>query len=499
MYDTALIGAPEDALQLLLTTTTGHALFAESPDGRIALWSAGAERAYGYPATEVVGTLHASRLHVPEDVEEGLPARMREGALASGCWTGEVRRLRRDGSRFVSHVAYTPWRVQGRIGGFLSISQPVAPEVSAAIGEATFRSLLESAPDAMVIVDRGGCMVLVNGQTERLFGYGREELLGQPVEMLVPVRFRGRHVGHRVGYASEPRVRAMGAGLDLHGVRKDGSEFPVEISLSPLETASGVYVSSAIRDISQRKLVERALQEKNLELERASLAKDRFLASMSHELRTPLNAIIGFTGTLLMKLPGPLTADQEKQLRTIKTSARHLLALINDILDVAKIDAGKVEPHCEPVACAEVIEEVASALRPLAQQKQLTFGLDVPAEPVIVECDRRFLSQILINLTGNAIKFTDRGSVTLALRAGSADGAPVEISVRDTGRGIPEEHRATVFDAFSQVETESTRPREGTGLGLHLSQRLAALLGGRITFESEPGRGSTFTLRLPGA
>lgn len=361
-------------------------------------------------------------------------------------------------------------------------------------GEEKFRSLLEAAPDAIVIVGEGGHIVLVNSQAELLFGYRAPELLGQPVEILIPASFRHGHQSHREGYFSSPRVRRMGEGLTLYGRRKDGSEFPVEISLSPLETDEGRLVTAAIRDVTERQRVEHTLAEKNLELERANKTKDRFLATMSHELRTPLNAIIGFTGTLLMRLPGPLTADQEQQLQTVRASARHLLALINDLLDLARVESGKVQMQFESVDCREVIEEVAAALAPSARAKGLQFDISCPVGGVRLHTDRRALSQILLNLAANAIKFTATGSVRIE---GTHDSGRPAIRVIDTGPGIRDEDRRRLFLAFEQLETTAALRHEGSGLGLHLSHRLAELLHADIALTSTPGGGSTFSVLLP--
>ncbi|MBX3622012.1 MAG: PAS domain S-box protein [Rhizobacter sp.] len=466
-------------------------------EGRVAHWSLGAEATFGYRSHEALGQ-SLDALVVPQDrMAEHLRALSETTAVQS--LTYESVRRRKDGSMLCVDV--TTKLVPANGSGaplILSAEKDVTylkVQRDAKLMEARFRDLLESTPDGIVMANPTGHIVIANSQAESLFGYEPGELRGKSVDILLPERYRHAHVAHRFNYFQQPRKRAMGSGLDLAGVRKDGTEFPIEISLSPLRTEESAFVMSAIRDISERKRFERALQEKNVELAAANQAKDRFLASMSHELRTPLNAIIGFTGTLLMKLPGPLTPDQYKQLRTVQTSARHLLALINDLLDVAKIEAGKVDLALEPVDCNAVVEEAMATLRLQAEGKGLQLSATLPQPPVLWTTDRRALSQIVLNLAGNAVKFTDRGRVTVTLA--TTPGDALALTVDDTGVGIPEEDQPKLFAPFSRVGAMRPRASEGTGLGLHLSQKLATLLGGGITFTSREGQGSRFTLHLP--
>jgi signal transduction histidine kinase len=287
------------------------------------------------------------------------------------------------------------------------------------------------------------------------------------------------------------------------------------LAIEERERALSTFNEALRQENLERRRAEEALQNVKLGLEQIVSArtlelqsakelaessdrlKSEFLANMSHELRTPLNAIIGFTGTLLMRLGGPLTEVQEKQLTTVQNSARHLLSLINDLLDVAKIESGKLELRIEPVACAALIQEVVGTLRPLAEKKRLDFRADLPDGDFTILTDRRALSQIVINHANTAIKFTDEGSVIImASRRQRTGGTFTEISFADTGCGIRPADQARLFQAFSQIDSSTTRRYEGTGLGLHLSQKLAALLGATISFHSDYGKGTTFVLSI---
>lgn len=483
------------ALGELLLDHAPDAMVATDTDGRVCLWNQAAQRDFGYSADEAAGRLLAE-LIVPRELHDD-EAAFRRDALDGLAMRHEVMRHRKDGVPLYVNCSASALRdPQGRVSYLVCHLSDVTRHRARRDAEfvhARFQAVLDRAPDAIVIVNGTGRIVLFNAQACTMFGHEVAAVLGEPIEMLLPERLQRSHLGQRTGYLGAPRMRAMGEGRELHGRRANGEEFPVEISLSPVETEAGRLVMSAIRDISERKRFERALQEKNVELERASRAKDRFLATMSHELRTPLNAIIGFTGLMLMKLPGPLTAEQEKQLGLVQSSGKHLLSLINDLLDLAKIESGSVELLLEPVACEPVLDEVVQTLKPTADAKGLWLRVDGNGTLPAVQADRRALQQILINLTGNALKFTAEGGVTITL---SESGGRVAIAVHDTGIGISAEDRTRLFGAFTQVGQARGRRTEGTGLGLHLSVKLAELMGGRIAVDSEPGRGSVFTLDL---
>jgi PAS domain S-box-containing protein len=485
----------QQAYNRSLIEASADALFAIAPDGVITDVNEEATRITGYSRKHLINSRFATYFTEPERARAGVQQTLAEARVIGY----ELVLITRYGRRItVSFNAGVFTDASGTPLGILAAARDITAQkqLELQLRDQQFytRSLIESNIDALMTTDLLGIISDVNQQMAALTGALREDLIGSPFKQYFtdPVRAEdGIRLVLREGKVTNYELTARNT---------DGRETVVSYNAATFYDRDGKLqgVFAAARDVTERKRFEQTLQEKNVELESASLAKDRFLASMSHELRTPLNAIIGFTGTLLMKLPGPLTADQDNQLRTIQGSARHLLSLINDLLDLAKIESGKVELNLEPVHCQDVVQEVAGALRALAEAKGLTFAVELPGQPIVVMTDRRALSQIIINLTNNAIKFTQHGQVRLELVQQQANGhRETQVRVVDTGIGIRPADQAKLFQAFAQVAGSATRPGEGTGLGLHLSQKLASLLGGHIELASEFGKGSTFALVIP--
>jgi len=470
-----------------LLESTPDAIVIVNVTGRIVLVNSRAERVFGHTRSDLIGTPVEVLLPARFRAEQGTLRRnlfMPQGSRAASS-TVELYGLHRDGAEFPVEISLSPLYTEEG----LMVMSAVRDITDRKRAEQKFRDLLESAPDAMVIVARDGKITLVNSQTERLFGYRRGELLGKPVETLVPQRFHDKHPSHRAHFFTQPRARSMGEGLQLHGRRKDGSEFPIEISLSPIETEEGLLIASAIRDATERRRYEQALQQ-------ANRAKSAFLANMSHELRTPLNGIIGFSELLIDEKAGPLSERQREYLGDVLNSGRHLLRLINDVLDLSKVEAGRMELHPETFDMSEAVAEVCSVLSPSARKRNISIRPEVAPELKQVTLDRHKFMQVLYNLLSNGVKFNDDGG-EVRISAQVDPPAGLLLQVIDSGMGIHPDDLGKLFVEFQQLDSSATRRHGGTGLGLALTKKIIEFQGGAIEVSSIWQQGSTFTVRLP--
>ena len=360
--------------------------------------------------------------------------------------------------------------------------------------ERLFHGFLEAAPDAVVIIDGDGVIVQVNSQAERLFGYPRVELLGRPVEVLMPERFRGSHVTHRQAYYGDMRPRSMGRGLDLFGLKKDGREFPIDISISPLPHAPEVLFASAIRDMTEHRRLEDELRARTRDLEEADRHKDHILSAVAHELRGPLSAL-AYVAPIL-RLPHVDATARQRASGVIERQTAHMSRLVEDLLDLTRFRHSKLTIRRESIDLRTVLPSAVEFSHTLIETRTHQLEVTPSAEPLWVSGDPTRLAQVVSNLLTNAAKYTPKGG-HISLTAAKEGGAAI-VRVRDDGAGIPQEMLSSVFDLFTQVGATGDDRAGGLGIGLALVRQLVELHGGTVAaFSDGPGRGSEFVVRIP--
>lgn len=461
----------------------------------IVLTNTQADKLFGYEEGELIG----------KTVESLVPARFREHhpklrhdyqknpqARAMGAGR-DLYALRKDGVEIPVELGLNPINVDG----VMYILTAVIDISERKKAEDRFRMVVEAAPNSMIMVNKLGEIILVNSQVEKLFGYTRDELIGKPVEVLIPAKFRENHPSLRKSFMLHPQARPMGAGRDLYGLRKDGQEVPLEIGLNPLIRDGEYFVLASIIDITERKKTEAELEHaRDLALE-AARVKSEFLANMSHEIRSPMNAVLGMTGLLL---DTPLDEEQKMFANTVLNAGEGLLQVINDILDFSKIEAGRLSIEPIDFNLKTALKSTVELVSLDAQSKGLSLTFDLAKDlPINVHGDPGRIKQILLNLLSNAVKFTEKGGITIKAEKIKEDDISyvIRIAIKDTGIGIPQEKHHRLFQPFSQVDSGSTRIFGGTGLGLAISKKITEALHGFIAFESAAGQGSTFYVTLP--
>jgi PAS domain S-box-containing protein len=483
---------PEEVRGVIANAVVGVAYL--TAEGRFMTLNSVYAEALGWSAEELLGQNWRATVYAG-DRERVAEAHAK--VQSTGRVSVEFRGQRKDGSLAYQALTLTGTVTSGGATGFHHLRFGITKYQ---IHQEALSLAVESSPNGLLMLNDRGEIQTANAAVEKLFGYTRQELLGHPVEILLPQRLRQRHVAHRREFAEKDSTGAM-AGRDLVGLRKDGEEIPLQVHVNTIEAPTGKLILATVVDIAERKLYQEQMEMAKHAAESANQAKSDFLARMSHEIRTPMNLIMGMNALLLDSV---LDAKQRKHVEISYRNVRRLLRLINGILDLSKVEAGKLTLDMVPFSLQEALEESSATLAAAIEDKglRLSWHVDPSLWPYRMGDPER-LQQVLLNLLGNAVKFTAAGSIHVKVTP--AESQPFKDSVRfevsDTGCGIPRDKQELIFDAFQQVEGSMSRTYEGTGLGLSIAKTLVEMMGGKIWVEPKEGPGTTFvfTVALPRA
>ena len=487
----------EERFQLLVESVTDCGITMLDEDGRIASWNAGAHLIHGYDAGEAIGQPF-SIFFRQDDIDAHVPERILRDATDAGRSEEYGWRVRKDDSKFWANIVITAIRdTDGALRGYAKLTRDMTEQKAAVDAvkesEAQIRSILDTVPDAIVIIDEQGLIESFSPAATRLFGYSIEEVAGQNVKILMPAPYRDQHDGYLSRFRQTGEKRVIGTGRTVVGQRRDGTTFPMELAVAEALGGKRRLFTGFVRDMTERHRVESELNEAKALAEAASRAKSDFLSSMSHELRTPLNAILGFAQLMQSDDPVP-SPDQTVSIDQILQAGWYLLTLINEVLDLSLIESGKLTLSLEAVSVEEVLLHCQAMMEPLAQKRGILMLFPKFDTPCVVVADRTRLQQVLVNLLSNAIKY-NRVDGFVTVECVSQPPGQIRISVRDTGMGLTSERLQQLYQPFNRLGQEAGS-EQGTGIGLVVTKRIVEAMQGTIGVDSTLDVGTTFWVDL---